>query len=213
MPISGRQRSTRTARTFIQHCPDAVQSRNTAGQVEAAGEAVKCGTQFLGEAYFILADGQQKLRHLPEAAEAYLRTIDIKPDTYAAYRNLADIYRSQNRFTDAIEVSKKGLRAFPNDGNIYTDLSWYYSLADRNDEAIQAAIAGTKLLPTQSLAYTNLCRAYNDTKQFILAINACNAALKISPNDGETSYYPGLRTTCSEGRAKQRKLRSGGGRP
>ena len=161
------------------------------GQAEAADAAIKHGTQHLGEAYYLLANGYQRQKRLAEAGDAYLRAINAKPDIYDAYRSLADIYRSEGRFGDAIDVSKRALRVFPNDGNIYTDLSWYYSLADRHEDAVEAAKAGTQLLPNQSLAYTNLCRAYNDTKQYTLAINACNNALRISPNDGETSFYLG----------------------
>ena len=161
-------------------------------QAAAAEEAIKKRTQFLGESLFLLGDAREKQRRNSEAIEAYKRALASKPDTYAAYRKLAELYRSENRINEAIEISKSGLRMFPGDGNIYTDISWYYSLADRHEEAIQAALAGTKILPDQYMAYTNLCRAYNDTRKPELAIAACNSALRISKtDDGETNFYLG----------------------
>ena len=159
------------------------------GQIAAAQEASKRGTQFLSEAQLLVADGLRKQRKYDEAIPAYQKLIATKPDTYAAYEVLADIYRDQNRFNDAIDIQRKALRVFPNDGQIYTTLSWLYSLAGRNDEAIQAAQAGIKFAPTKYMAYTNLCRAYNDAKKPEMAIRECNNALKLNANDGETYFY------------------------
>lgn len=159
------------------------------GQIAAAEEAIKQGTQALGEAHLIIADGYRKQRKPDEAIAAYLKAIAAKPDTYSGYENLADVYRDQNRFTEAIDIGRKALRVFPNDGQIYTNLSWFYSLADRNEEAIQAAQAGIRFLPENYMAYTYLCRAYNDAKKPEMAIRECNNALKRKPNDGETYFY------------------------
>lgn len=162
---------------------------NSAAQASAAEEAVKRNTQLLGEAYYLLGDGKQKLKDSNAAIAAYQRAIAAKPLSYQAYRNLADLFRSDSRFNEAIDISKRAALLYPDDGYIYTDLSWYFSLADRPEEAIQAAQSGIKLLPDQYMAYTNLCRAYNDTKQYAQAITACNSALKLNPKDGETYFY------------------------
>jgi tetratricopeptide (TPR) repeat protein len=178
---------------------------NVEAQTAAAEEAIKRNTRFLGDAYYLAADGYFRQRKFDQAEQAYSSAIDRwkaanekKPEMRVAYRVLGDIYRRGNRFNDAIRISKQALLDFPNDGEIYTDISWYYSLADRHKDAIDAAQAAIHFLPNEHLAYTNLCRAYNDlgtekkdAAQYQLAINACNAALKLSPNDGETYFYLG----------------------
>ena len=164
---------------------------NTQGEENAAEEALKKRTRFVGESYFLLGDALHKQGKSDQAVEAYRKAIGAKPDIYEIYPSLADVYRSQNRFEDAINVLREGLRVFPNDGNFYTDLSWYYSLSNRNDDAIQAAQAGIKFLPNQYMAYTNLCRAYNDVGKPEMAIAACNNALRLKPDDGETYFYLG----------------------
>jgi len=162
---------------------------DTSGQIAAADEAIKRGTQSLGEAHTLRADGFWKQKKADEAIDAYLKAIAAKPDTYSAYENLSEIYRDQNRFSEAVEVSRKALKVFPNDGQIYTSLSRFYSLADRNEDAIQAAQAAIRFLPDQYMAYTNLCRAYNDAKKPEMAIRECNNALKRNASDGETFFY------------------------
>ncbi len=161
----------------------------TQEQGVAAQSAIKKGTKYLGEAFFLVGDSLQKQKKFVEALEFYRQSLISKPDQYTVYRTMADIYRQQSLFQDAIEISKKGLIKYPNDGNFYTDLSWYYSLANQPDNAVQAALAAVRFLPQQSLGFTNLCRAYNDTTHYQLAVNACNKALNLTPNDGETYFY------------------------
>jgi tetratricopeptide (TPR) repeat protein len=160
-------------------------------QASEAQAALTMGTRFTGEAYYLLGDANRRMRNSGPAIDAYERSISAKPDFYQSYRDLSDLYRSENRFADAIKISKQGVLKFPSDGTLWTDLSWYYSLADRPDDAVQAAKAGIQYMPRQYGAYTNLCRAYNDTKNYDLAIQACNTALKLQPGDGETYFYLG----------------------
>ena len=178
----------------------AVSQQNTGdaeGQQTNAAEAIKKGTKYVGEAYYLIADAHHKARKYPEALVAYKQSLASKDNIYEVYRGMADIYRIQSRYSDAIEISNRGLKMFPNDGKIYTDLSWYYSLANKHGDAIDAAQKAISLLPEQSLAYTNLCRAHNDLKQYQLAITSCNKALQIAPNDGETNFYIGFAYTAS----------------
>lgn len=158
-------------------------------QQTAAETALAKGTRFPGEAFYLVGDAHQKQRNAPGAIDAYQKAVFAKPDIYLAYRNLAEVYRSENRFNDAINISKQGLKMFPLDGNIYTDLSWFYSLAGMPEDAVKAAKAGIQILPNQYVAYTNLCRAYNETKNYDLAVSACNSALRLQPDDGESYYY------------------------
>lgn len=167
------------------------QTGNLKGQEQSASEAVKRGTQYMGESYYLIADAMERQKNLVGAVDAYQKAISAKPSLYQAHRNLANIYQRQNKLSNAIDVLKKAILLFPNDGGIYTDISWFYSLNDRPADAVQAALAATKFLPDQYMGYTNLCRAYNETKQYAEAIKACNSALRLRPQDGETYFYLG----------------------
>lgn len=171
---------------------------NTDAQIGAAQEAIKYNTQFLGDSYYLVADGSFKKGQFEQAEQAYLRAIDrwkatnaVKQEMYVSYQNLGDIYRRTNRLPDAIRITRQGITDYPKDGGLWTNLSWYYSLADKNPEAVEAARSAIGFAPTDALPYTNLCRAYNETREYQLAVNSCNQALKLKPDDGETYFYLG----------------------
>lgn len=167
--------------------------KNTEKQISAAEEAVRRNTKYLGEAYFLIAEAQRESKNYPQAAEFYGKAIGVKPDVnISAYRNIADIYRRQNRFREAIEIINKGLQKFADDGNLYVDLGRYYNLAERNAEAIVAAEKAVKLSPENYAGYANLCRIYYETEQFQPARKACETALKINQSDGASNVYSGF---------------------
>ena len=155
----------------------------------AAAEALKRKTKYVGESNFYIADSLNKAKKSDEAIPFYQKAIDLKPEIYASYNALSDIYRSRSEFDKAIAVARKGLQKFPQDAPIYTSLAWYYSLADRPQDAIIMAKSAINLAPEQPMAYTNLCRAFNDAKDYQMAVTTCNNALRLNPNDGETYLY------------------------
>lgn len=165
---------------------------NTSEQGLAAADAVKKNTQFLGEAWFLIADALQKRKQPEQAMDAYERSISANPRIINSYNNLSEIYRSKALYKKAVETMEKGIKVFPNDGTLYSNLSWYHSLAEEFPQAISAGQKAVELAPDQYMGYTNLCRAYNDMKLHQQAIKTCNDALKIQPGDGETNLYLGL---------------------
>jgi len=160
-------------------------------QAAAAESALAKGTRFPGDAFYLLGEANQKLKNTAGAIDAYQKALNVKPSLYQAYHNLAELFRSENRFNDAISISKQGLVQFPNDGTFYSELGLYYSLAGRPEDAVQASKAGVQLSPNQPVGYTNLCRAYNETGNYDLAVSACNSSLRLRPDDGETNFYLG----------------------
>ncbi len=185
----------------------------------AADKALKRGTQYSADSWFLLADSSQKGRKYKDAENAYRNAINsyknlietnrgnsqTEQSLYQSYVSLADIYRNMNQFDDAISVAKQGLSLRTSDGDLHISLTWYYSLAGKRNDAITAGKRSVQLAPNQYMAYTNLCRAYNDEAEFFQskdafsmakrsfnkAIVQCKQALKMEPNDGETNYYLG----------------------
>lgn len=160
-------------------------------QGNAALEALRLKTKYVGESYYYVADSLSRRKKFDEAMDYYQKSLDLKPDIYATYNALSDIYRIRNEFDKAIAVTRQGLKQFPRDANLYTSLAWYYSLADRPADAIIAAQSAVNIAPDQAMGHTNLCRAYNDAKEYEKAIATCNTALRLNPGDGETYYYLG----------------------
>jgi tetratricopeptide (TPR) repeat protein len=168
------------------------QAGETQAQAAAAADAIRKGTRYVGESYYLYGDAQLKDRNSIEAMKAFERSIAANPKVILdIYILLPEIYRSQGRFQDAINTVLKGLDNYPNNGSLYINLTWYYSLADRHNEAVQAGLNAIQYAPASSLSYTNLCRAYNDIRNYNSAIRTCNKALEIEPDDGETNFYLG----------------------
>lgn len=192
---------------------------NFAKQGESADTAIKRGTQFSGNSWYLLGDSLQRERKYQKSSEAYVNAInayeydiksnrtnvDTEQNLYLSFIGLADNYRNLNRFDDAISTSKRGLSLRPSDETLHIGLTWYYSLAGKREEAVIAGKRAVELAPNQYMAHTNLCRAYNDEAEFFYdkdavsmanksfnnAINSCKKALQLEPNDGETNYYLG----------------------
>lgn len=164
---------------------------NSAAQLAAAEEAIKRGTQFVGDTYYLIGDAHTRLKNDAAAIDAYNRAIAANPKIFQVYLTLANLYQKKNQLLLAIDTLNKAKPHFPSNGRLYTDISWYYSLADRPADAVAAARSATQLLPNEYMGYTNLCRALNDTKEYRDAITACNNALRLKPGDGETLFYLG----------------------
>lgn len=188
-------------------------------QAEAADTALKRGTQFSGDSWYLYADALQKERKYKQSAQAFRNAINsyqnmietnrgnsqTEQSLYQSFVSLSDIFRNLNRFDDAIKTAKEGLSLRPSDGDLHISLTWYYSLAGRRDDALTAGKRSVELAPNQYMAYTNYCRAFNDQGEFFNskeaftmarrafnnAIAQCKKALAMEPDDGETNYYLG----------------------
>lgn len=179
--------------------------KNTEKQRAAAESAVAKNTKYLAESYFLIAEAERANKNDGRAAEFYGKAIAAEADVnVAAYRNLAEIYRRQNRFREAAETTRSGLLKFAADGNLYVDLARFYILAERNAEAVAAAEKAAELLPENTQAQSNLCRVYYETKQLQAALKACGAALKLNPSDGASTVYSGF-VNLSLGRENEAK--------
>jgi len=192
---------------------------NFAEQGNAASEALRLGSPYAGNAWYMVADSQARSKLYQEAEQSYKNAVnayrrdiesgrantDTEQNLYQSYADLADVYRNMNRFEDAITAAKDGLSVRPDDGNLHISLAWYYSLSGKTANAVAAGQKAVQLAPDEYMAYTNLCRAYNDQGEYFYreeqsnqaktnfnrAINNCKRALGLQPDDGETNYYLG----------------------
>jgi tetratricopeptide (TPR) repeat protein len=177
------------------------------GQAAAAEEAIKRNTQFLADSLVLLGKARYAQKRIPEAIDAFSRALASRPDKLESYRQLAELYRSQNQIEDGIKTLEEGRKLNATNGEVYKDLSLFYSLVERNDDAVATGKSATQLLPNDPAAHTNLCRAYHQSKKFELAVSSCNSALKLAPEDGESLFYLGRATSDLNRAADAEKIR------
>jgi len=93
----------------------------------------------------------------PEAAARELEmALRLDPRDPAVCRELANLYRSQQRFGEAEQVLQKAIAARPGDWISYTDLGTFYFGQHRYDEAERAYRKVKELVPDNHLGYRNL---------------------------------------------------------
>ncbi len=168
---------------------------DAAGQAAAAELAIAKNTQFLADSLVLLGKARQDQKRIPEAIDAFSKALESRPDKPEAYRQLAELYRTQNQLDEGIAILEKGRRQNATNGEIYSDLSLFYSLLEKKDEAVAAGRSAAQLIPNSPAAHINLCRAYFQSGKSELAISSCNRALSLSPEDGEALFYLGRATS------------------
>lgn len=81
----------------------------------------------------------QKAGHLDSAAEFYLRSVELNPNSYAAWNNLGTVRTEQNRFLDAAAAFKRSAEVStdPHDARPYENLGLVYNNAGFSEQALQ----------------------------------------------------------------------------
>jgi tetratricopeptide (TPR) repeat protein len=116
------------------------------------------------EFYMVLGDGWKSLGRVEEAAAAYRRALELKPDSMRAMRALAAVDTAHAR-----EILARAVEIAPNDAE-----SWFrYGVLTSSAERIQKAIALDPWLPDQSRRLAEITHS----------VAALNDALRTDPFD------------------------------
>ncbi|MFQ3597554.1 MAG: tetratricopeptide repeat protein [Chloroherpetonaceae bacterium] len=114
---------------------------------------------------FNIANAYLYLKDFPNAIEWFKKTIELKSDYAAAYRNLAMIYTREKKFDDAIPAFKEAIKHTPSDspeivglftglGNVFLNLSMLEKAIESFETAIRYA-ADLAVPPQTELAYSH----------------------------------------------------------
>ena len=110
--------------------------------------------------YYNLGTSHQKAGRLDEAATAYSRVIDLRPDYIEAHHNLALIYREQERFEAAASAFRRALHFRPESPEILSALGGVYALQDSLDRALEQFQAALRLEEDDADAWYGLANVY-----------------------------------------------------
>ena len=112
------------------------------GQVEVPPEEV-------ADPQTLLAEGQKLLEEQKwaEAAEAYLRVLEVDPNAIQAHSALGYIYAQQGELEKAIQENLIVVQSAPQDYNSHKNLALLYNQMGRMDEALAEAALAKELAP------------------------------------------------------------------
>ncbi|MEE9217825.1 MAG: tetratricopeptide repeat protein [Acidobacteriota bacterium] len=118
---------------------------------------------------------------LEAAIEAFIRSVELKPDFAEAYNNLGLAYSKRRQSDESVRYFQKALEIDPQMGEVYNNLGFLFHTSARYDRAVEMFNHSLQAGADQAIAYTNLGNTYYQMKQNDKAVAAWGKALEIDP--------------------------------
>jgi tetratricopeptide (TPR) repeat protein len=146
-------------------------------------------SEFAGyyEAYYKLGLAYLKLWHIPEAEQAYRKSIELSGGKYAQpLFGLSAILNDQEKFAEAESVARKGLNLEPDSwrGNYYLGLALFG--LGRFEGAESSALESVRARLDFAEAHLLLAHIHGGQKNYRALLNDLDEYLKLDP-DGKAS--------------------------
>lgn len=128
-----------------------------------------------------------------ERAEKLLnRAIELRPNYFKAYNNLATLYDLTGRPEQALAAYTRAATIDPTDAKVHTNMGAVFAGLKRWDEAIAQHTIAISLKPDYALAYFNLGVARYSTGDTTGALDSFRIAAELAPSDEDTLYNMAL---------------------
>ncbi len=123
-----------------------------------------------------------QIGQLNEAALAFQKAIDIKPDYAVAHNNMGNVLKDQGTFEEAIEAYTKAISIKPDYAEAYYNMGVTLQNQGKLGEAVQAYTKAISIKPDHAEAYNNMGNIFQAQGKFEEAIEAYNKSLDIKPD-------------------------------
>lgn len=133
-------------------------------------------------AHFNLGQAYQNAGRWPEATREYARALELKPDIYAAYSNMAAMLLDQGQFDKARELLLKVTTLSPGFTEGFINLGVLYLRQRETDEAIQALSKAVELDPGNFGAHFNKAEALSQKGDFKAALEEYKKTVHLRPD-------------------------------
>jgi tetratricopeptide (TPR) repeat protein len=161
--------------------------RDARNRVQAAlsrDEKSFVGHQFLGLVSI-------KLEEFDDAALAFKKAVELKPDDGYSLRQLGEVHYLQEMYAEAVPHFEAAIKAFPSDPASYQRLGYCHQFLEeplKAEEVYRRAIAK---IPDSQMAYDDLYRLYAGNNKFKEAIEAYRRILQADPKNAKVHWYLG----------------------
>jgi tetratricopeptide (TPR) repeat protein len=137
-----------------------------------------------------------QIGEMSKAEEEYKAGIRLEPFHFAAYVNLADLYRSQGRDAEGEAVLRSGLEVSPESPGLHHALGLALARLERSDEALEELERAAELAPDVSRYSFVYGVALNSAGESRRAVEYLDGAYSRHPADVEILYA--LVTICRD---------------
>lgn len=152
--------------------------------VDAYGRAAELFDDGYYEAYRMQGFCYQFLEEPDKASEAYLKAIDVSPETLSAWDDLWNLFAAQKEFKAAAAAYRQILKKHPKNAYCHLVLGSVYAYDNDNKRALSSfkkALDHAKTADLKSAAFYQMGITYNELDNKKKSIDALQRALKVSP--------------------------------
>ncbi|MDK1117269.1 MAG: tetratricopeptide repeat protein [Anaerolineae bacterium] len=117
-----------------------------------------------------------------KAEDAFRTALEIEPEFFSSWWNLAEVYKFQDDLPGAISIIEEGLEENPDSHELNESLGWMYLDNGENNQAIGAFERAIELDPDLSMPYAILADLYYEMGQTDRAFTFLEDALQKFPD-------------------------------
>lgn len=137
--------------------------------------------------YNLLGLAHMMKGHLPQAKQALLKCLELKPDFSEAHNNLGTVYQESNE-AELAEAEFKKAVALDDNYNASYNLAKMYFQQNKFDAALENVQRSLRKYPKSVLALNLEGLIYDGLQKYETAIASFEQALKLVPNELNVSY-------------------------
>ena len=161
---------------------DELQRKNLANAIEAFGSAAKADPHY-PDAWRELGRAHMDARQFPEAEAAFRKYLELAPDDYLAYANMAWALFNERKFEEDRDLMLKRLAAAPQDGDALYRIGRAYLALHQPELAVPVLERSIVQYPKYVSAHYFLSLAYLETHQDLLAQTTLRKVLTLDDSD------------------------------
>lgn len=167
------------------------------------------------DVYMLMGDLYSRHGNSAEAKKLWEKSLEINPNRFDAYRNMAHIAMEKEQFDLAVKLFKKALEIRPRASGVRCDIARALMDSGKYAEAITVVEEEIKVFPSSFTAHFQLAEAYGQLKEYDKARQYYEQTINLESKHSHAHYglariytKMGQRDKAQEHLAAFRKLRS-----
>jgi len=128
-------------------------------------------------------------KHHQAAKQAFLKTIQLKPDFSPAYHHLAICFSNEGQFVEALTIVQFLCLRVPYCTTAYIARAKFYSQLNQNQFALKNLTTAIEYSPNNPYVFYNLGVVYTEISEYTKAVEAFENAIKLDAEMTGKCYF------------------------